>query len=233
MSLKSREIESTIIAMASPERAASMQRFFKTGDGEYAAGDQFLGLSNPQIRNLVKELKPISVQDCQLLLKSKWHEIRFFALVMMVALFKPKKSELKDTIVELYLANTCYVNNWDLVDCSSYHILGEYLQNKDYTPILRLAASSNMWERRIAIVSTYAFIRRGIFKPTLQVADILLLDKEDLIQKATGWMLKEVGKRDQSLLCHYLQAKEIELPRVLLRTAIEKLPVEQKSRLNN
>jgi len=222
--LNAESIVSHLKSLADPVRAAGASRFFKSGEGEYGEGVLFIGLSNPVVREEVKRFNPLSLGTCESLLHNEIHEIRFFALSMLVELFKPKRSELKEAVVSLYLKNTRHINNWDLVDCSAYKILGEYLLDKDRDILFKLAKSDCLWERRISIVSNYAFIKRGDFQTTLDLAEILKNDKEDLMHKALGWMLKEVGKRNQKLLVAFVEENASELPRTLLRTAIEKLP---------
>lgn len=230
MAVEAENIVKHLVSLSDPQRAAGASRFFKSGKGEYGEGDIFIGLSNPLIRDLVKQYKPLPIETCEELLGNKIHEIRFFALSMLVALYQPKKSRLKQAVVDLYLNNTMHINNWDLVDCSAYKILGDFLIDKDRSVLFKLAQSDCLWERRIAIVSNYAFIKLGDFNTTFELADILKTDKEDLIHKAVGWMLKEVGKRNSSLLLEFVQENRAILPRTLLRTAIEKLPDDHKEK---
>ncbi|MCW8998376.1 MAG: DNA alkylation repair protein, partial [Kangiellaceae bacterium] len=197
--------------------------------GEYGEGDVFIAVSNPDIHQAVKRFKPIELEACAILLQNQFHEVRFFALCMMIELYKPKKSHLKADVVGLYLNSTRFINNWDLVDCAAYKILGDYLLDKDRAVLFELAKSASLWERRIAIVCNFAFIKQNDFDTTFELADILLNDQEDLMHKAVGWMLKEVGKKAPSLLIKFLMSRYQQMPRMMLRTAIEKLPKNTRS----
>ena len=216
-------------AIADPERAEGAQRFFKSGKGEYGEGDIFIGVSNPDIHKAVKKFKPTELDVCRILLQNDIHEVRFFALCMMIELYKPKRSTIKSDVVELYLSHTQFINNWDLVDCAAYKILGDYLSTKDRTILFQLANSKSLWERRIAIVSNYSFIKQNDYETTLALSLILLNDQEDLIHKAVGWMLKEIGKRDAACLIEFIREHHLQMPRTMLRTAIEKLPKNTRS----
>lgn len=223
MTVDAQQIEQHLRALADPERADSAKRFFKSGPGEYGETDELLGINVPVIREQVKRFKPVPLDVCLQLLKSSFHEIRMFALLSMVVLFKLRKPDSKKAVFEAYLKNTRYINNWDLVDCSCYHIVGPYLAGKGTEQLTRLAKSSSLWERRIAMVSTYHNIKTEDYQPTLLLADILLHDDQDLMHKAVGWMLKEVGRRDQALLIEFLKPRYRSMPRTMLRTAIEKM----------
>ena len=209
---------------ASKEKAAGLSRFFKTGRGEYGEGDRFLGVMVPQTRALVKIYWPaISLADVKVLLESEWHEERLAALFILVAKFKKADDKEKEKIYKFYLANTKSINNWDLVDLSAPNIVGSYLYNKDASVIFKLAKSKYLWERRIAILSTFYFIKEGDPKISLEIAEILVNDKHDLIQKAVGWMLREVGKRcGQDIEEQFLQKHYKTMPRTALRYAIER-----------
>ena len=182
--------------MGDSEIAAHSQRFFKTGKGEYAEGDIFLGIRVPDLRKCAREFRDIRIDDALELLSSHLHEARLLALFILVAKYASGNSDEKDEIYHSYLIHMEYINNWDLVDCSAEHIVGAQLFNGDRKPIYRLAGSKNMWERRIAIMSTFHFIKKNHFSDTLALAGMLLNDREDLIHKAVGWMLREIGKRD-------------------------------------
>lgn len=223
MANNAKSIKQQLLALSEPERAKSQLRFFKDNPANKGLADQFIGLSMPVIREQVKQYKPLALDVCIQLLKSPLHEVRIFALLSMVALFKARKPDNKEAVFKAYLQHTPYINNWDLVDCSCYHIVGPYLMGKDTTRLEKLAKSANIWERRIAMVSTYHNIKLKDFQPTLILADLLIGDKEDLIHKAVGWMLKEVGKRDNALLVEFLQSRYQNMPRTMLRTAIEKM----------
>ena len=223
-----KNIKEEFIKLANADQAEHLQKFFKTGKGEYGEGDVFLGIRVPIIRRVVKKYSTLSGSDAVEFLKSSFHEERLFALLVLVELFKKENEKGREIIYDLYLSNTKYINNWDLVDLSAPHIVGGYLVTRDKKPIYILARSENLWERRIAIISTMYFIRNNKFIDTLKIAGILLRDKEDLIHKAVGWMLREVGKRDSVLEEEFLKHYYNEMPRTMLRYAIEKFPEEKR-----
>ena len=210
--------------LASKEIAEHSQRFFKTGKGQYGEGDRFLGIRVPALRELARQHRGVSVEEASRMLESQFHEERLLALFLLVGVFKKADDEGRKAIYELYLASTRFINNWDLVDCSAEHIVGAYLRERDRKPLYDLARSNSLWERRIAIMSTFHFIRHSEFTDTLRIAEILLGDKEDLIHKAVGWMLREVGKRDAEAEEQFLKNHCREMPRTMLRYAIEKFP---------
>jgi len=214
-------LKADIKKLANPAKAKILARFFKTGPGEYGEGDVFLGLMVPQSRQLVRQYKSLPLSDVATLLKSPVHEERLIALLIMVAqLYKTPK-----LIYDTYLSSTKYINNWDLVDLTAPKIVGSYLLDKPHSILLKLAKSDNLWERRIATMSTFAFIYQGDPQPTLQIAGLLLKDKEDLIHKAVGWMLREVGKRiSQDTEEDFLKKHYKVMPRTMLRYAIERFP---------
>ena len=214
--------------LADPVQAAFLQGFFKTGKGQYGEGDVFWGIKVPQTRQIAKEFKQISFAKLIKVLKHPIHEIRLCGLLILVEQFKKAKEENRKKIVDFYLSNTQYINNWDLVDLSCYHILGTYLLDKPRDILYSLAESSNMWEQRIAIVSTLAFIRKNEFEDTLAISKMLLNHKQDLIHKAIGWMLREVFKRDETVVLDFIKAHYSQMPRTALRYAIEKLPEEKR-----
>lgn len=210
---------------ANPTKAKILQRFFKTGKGQYGEGDIFLGITVPQSRLISQKFKDLSFTEIKQLIKSKIHEERLIALLILVSKFQKGSNEVKKEVYEFYLANTKYINNWDLVDLSAYQIVGAYLFNsKDKRVLVRLAKSHNIWERRIAIVATYAFIRRSKFDETFKIAEMLLNDRHDLIHKAVGWMLREVGKKDQKAEEKFLRKHYKTMPRTMLRYSIERFP---------
>jgi len=222
-------------AQANPEKAIHAQRFFKTGPGEYGEGDLFLGLSNPQVRAIVKAFKKeLHLTDLATLINNKYHEIRLTGLLLLVELFKQaeKNSAQQKKIVDYYLAHSDVVNNWDLVDLTAHKILGAYLFKYEAQKIpqilIKLAKSSQLWERRIAVISTFAYIRQGVFEPTIKLATMLLNDQEDLMHKAVGWTLREVGKHDQAVLENFLHQHKNEMPRTMLRYSIERLSPEKR-----
>ena len=223
--MKLNDILSKIRALAAPAKAASSQRFFKTGPGRYGEGDQFLGLTVPEIRALVPQSDDLSEADVLTLLHSEWHEERLMALLIWVRRFvKAKKDELlRERIVDLYLANTKWINNWDLVDTSAPQILGAWLLKRDRSVLQTLAKSKSLWEQRIAVLATQAFIRAGEFDDTVQLCAGFLDHPHDLMHKACGWMLREAGKRDEAVLLAFLDQHAAKMPRTMLRYAIEKL----------
>ncbi len=210
--------------MKSEERARALQRFFKTGPGQYGEGDRFLGIRVPDLRRLVGEFQSVTVAESLELLRSPLHEERLLALLVMVRLYAKGDRARKKEIFEAYLENTRFINNWDLVDASASQIVGDYLSDRSRKPLYALAGSSDLWERRISIIATFHFIRRGEFDDTLKVAEILLSDREDLIHKAVGWMLREVGKRNLAVEEDFLKRHYAAMPRTMLRYAIEKFP---------
>lgn len=213
-----KEIRKELKKKSDKERTEILQRFFKTGKGEYGQGDIFLGIAVPELRKIVKKNKDISITDVLSLLHSRIHEERFIALLIFIEKFS-KESE---KIFNLYLKNLRWINNWDLVDISAYKIIGAHLFDKEKTVLYNLARSNNLWEKRIAIMSTFYFIRNNQFKDTTNIAEILLYDKHDLIHKAVGWMLREVGKRDIKEEERFLMKNYKKMPRTMLRYAIEK-----------
>jgi len=223
------QLRKTITSAANPQKAAVLQRFFKTGKGEYAEGDQFLGIVVPVQRVIAKRYREISLNDVVTLLQSPIHEYRLIALFIMVDQFKRGDDRVKKALFTLYLRNTKHINNWDLVDLSAPHLVGEYLSNKDYTTLRTLAKSQSVWERRIAILATFSFIKKGGYTPTLTIAKLLIKDRHDLIHKAVGWMLREVGKRggiaeEERFLGKYAAI----MPRTMLRYAIERFPTQKR-----
>jgi len=208
--------------IADSKKAKILQRFFKTGPGEYGEGDIFLGITVPQSRILAKRFGSLPLKDNRTLISSKIHEERLIALLILSEQFK--KALRKDTFFRFYLKNTRHINNWDLVDLTAPNIVGTFLEKRSRAILLKLARSSSLWERRIAIVATFHFIRNNEFNDTLRIAKILLTDNEDLIRKATGWMLREVGKRNESVLKKFLKKNYPHISRTTLRYAIEKFP---------
>lgn len=222
------EIGSRLRLLSNSEIAEHSRRFFKTGSGEYGEGDKFLGIRVPAIRDLVKNCGAIQIENIQRLLKSPFHEERLCALLLLVRQFGKGDADQKSVIYHLYLASTQYINNWDLVDSSAGQIVGQYLETRDRNILYELARSRSIWERRIAIISTFHFIRKFQFDDTLKLTSLLLNDNEDLIHKAVGWMLREVGKRDILAEATFLQAHYRNMPRTMLRYAIEKFPKETR-----
>lgn len=235
---------SDLRSLANPMQAKNLFRFFKTGKGEYGEGDQFLGITVPEQRKIAKKYKDLPFEDIEKLIKNPFHECRFVALLILVYQAhhphpNPTNCLTLAQAYNFYLSHTKYINNWDLVDLSAPNIVGEYLYNcykssnryNNYLSILAsLACSANLWERRISIISTLAFIRNNKFDITLKISEILLNDKHDLIHKATGWMLREVGRRDKKTLLRFLDTYASRMPRTMLRYAIEKFPEPERQK---
>lgn len=217
-----------LLSMANPEKAVFLQRFFKTGPGQYAEGDVFLGLVVPLTRSIAKANKQTPLAELQRLIESPFHEARLCALLILVEQFKKASPEERKERYDFYLANTSRINNWDLVDLTCPHVVGAYLADKDRSPLYALARSGHLWKERIAIVSTIAFIRHGEYQDTLALADYFLTHPHDLIHKAVGWMLREVGKKDRETLTAFLESRAVRLPRTALRYAIEHYPENQR-----
>jgi len=217
-------------ALGSPERGAFAERYFKTGPGEYAEGDRFLGLRAKDMHALAREFEALPLGEIAKLLKSRWHEARALALLVLVRQYARGDEDSCKAIFHLYRQNTARINNWDLVDCSASQIVGAHLEDGDRRLLRRLAKSRHLWERRIAIVATYHYIRQGDFDDTLAVAAMLLDDEHDLIHKATGWMLREVGKRDRKVEEAFLLRHAARMPRTMLRYAIERFPEPLRQR---
>jgi len=215
---------------AEPERAAIHQRFFKTGKGEYGEGDRFLGIRVPFIRKLVKKHRGLPISSTEELLHSCWHEERLFALLILVDSFRKGNEKLREDIYKLYMSSTERINNWDLVDLSAPHIAGEWLFGRSRAPLFEFAETCDLWKKRISIISTQHFIRKNDFPDTLAISEILLQDDHDLIHKAVGWMLREVGKRDLETEEGFLRKHYMNMPRTMLRYSIEKFP--EKKRLD-
>jgi len=225
MSLQTKEIINKLQKLGNSDIASHSQRFFKTGKGEYGEGDKFLGIRVPVIRKCVQEYRSISMDDTLKLVKSPFHEARLLALLIMVDKYGATKTKTEQqTIYRAYLRHTNFINNWDLVDSSAERIVGAYLFAKGRKPLYRLAGSKNLWERRISIIATFHFIKKDDFADTLAISELLLHDEEDLIHKAVGWMLREVGKRNLDVEEKFLKKHYQKMPRTMLRYAIEKLP---------
>jgi 3-methyladenine DNA glycosylase AlkD len=216
-----RTLRTQLRALARPRDAAVLRRFFKTGKGEYGEGDVFIGVRLPELRMLCRDSRGISVSEISQLLRSRLHEERLLALLLLVDAFHRSGVTEQRKIYNLYLASTAFINNWDLVDSSAHRIVGAWLDRRSRAPLRRLARSCSVWERRIAIIATLHFIRRGELEETLFVADRLLNDPHDLIHKAVAWMLREVGHRDRRALNGFLKHRYRRMPRTMLRYAIE------------
>jgi len=209
---------------STPEHARVAQSFFKTAPGQYGEGDRFLGIRVPVIRTFVRKYETLSLQDIDSLLDSPWHEERIVALLILVRRYERGDNTDRDAIYDLYLRKTARINNWDLVDCSAPQIVGVHLRDRDRAPLYVLAKSPALWERRIAMLATLHYIREGDFRDAFAIAALLLDDRQDLIHKATGWMLREIGNRDRAAEERFLRKHAARMPRTMLRYAIEKFP---------
>jgi 3-methyladenine DNA glycosylase AlkD len=225
-----RRIQARLRELADPETARVLQRFFKTGAGQYGEGDVLRGIKVPVLRALAKEYQTLGLAGVEELLQSPVHEDRLLALLILVRAFAQGSDADRKEIYALYLKNLRWVNNWDLVDGSAEYIVGLYLMDRSRAPLYRLAASGIVWERRVAILSTFHFIKQHDFADTLKLAALLLADPEDLIHKAVGWMLREVGKRHLPTEEEFLQRHYRRMPRTMLRYAIERFPEPRRQR---
>ncbi len=213
---------------ADPKRAAISLRFFKTGKGQYGEGDHFIGVTVPQSRLIAKKYRALPLKEIKLLLANPIHEARLLALLILVEQFRNAEEKEQKEIFDFYLVNRTTINNWDLVDSSADKILGAYLFDRDTALLHTFASSNDLWERRIAIVATFYFIKQNRFEETFRIAELLLSDTHDLIHKAVGWMLREVGKRDQATLERFLLKHYTKMPRTMLRYAIERFDKEKR-----
>lgn len=229
------QVHRDVLHCANPERVPVLQRFFKTGKGEYAEGDIMLGLTVPQSRKIAKKYaSALTLKDLEILMKSPHHEERLIALLILVAQFQEGSEKEQEQIFKLYLKNSKHVNNWDLVDTSAPAIVGGYLLNRDRSILKTLATSKNLWQRRIAILATFHFIYDGDSADTIKIARILLKDEHDLIHKAVGWMLREMGKRvSEEKLLKFLDQHAAKMPRTMLRYSLEKLPADLRRHYMN
>lgn len=245
MKILAADIERRLIEQRDDKQRDHLLRFFKTGKGQYGEGDRFLGLKVPQTRAIVKEAKlSVDFEEIERMLYSEWHEVRLCALLLLVEQMKANMPKNKDSetslkikamrreeIARFYLRHARQANNWDLVDLSCEYILGIYIRlsdREDYELLYHLAKSNNLWEQRIAIVTTLEFIRHGIFTPTIHISEMLINHPHDLIHKAIGWMLREIGKRKKAVLLDYLEKNSHRLPRTALRYAIERFPEPER-----
>lgn len=222
-------ITNRLQALSDAEKREIFPKFFKAGKGEYGEGDRFLGVTVPNIRAIAKLHKDISIEEIRELLQSEWHEVRLCALIIMVEKSKKKDEALRKELFNLYLSQTKRINNWDLVDLSCRFIIGEYLLDKSRDILYHLAQSPLLWDNRIAIVSTYAFIRKGQLEDTYALSDLMMQHPHDLMHKAIGWMLREAGKRNPERLYDYVMRHRADMPRTMLRYAIEKFSPEERS----
>ena len=217
-------LRSELRSVANPEHAKVAQSFFKTAPGQYGEGDQFLGIRVPVLRTLVRKHQDLALNDVEKLLQSPWHEERSVALLLLVRRYERGDAEERAAIHALYIRRMEHVNSWDLVDCSAPHIVGAHYRDRDRAPLYALARSQSLWERRIAMIATQHYIRGSDFCDALAIAEILLGDTQDLIHKAVGWMLREIGNRDRAAEERFLRKHAARMPRTMLRYAIEKFP---------
>jgi 3-methyladenine DNA glycosylase AlkD len=223
-----RQARTAVRALANPNKAKFLAGFFKTAKGQYAEGDRFLGITVPAIRQLVRQYRRLGLKDCEQLLQSAYNEERLFALLILVEQYGKGDAGVKDRVYRVYLKNRRRVNNWNLVDGSAPHIVGAHLLTRNRSMLYQLAKSRSLWDRRIAVLATFAFIRSGDFTDTLKLTRQLLEDEHDLMHKACGWMLREVGKRSRPVLEDFLRRHHAVMPRTMLRYAIERFtPAER------
>ena len=222
-------ITNELQALSDAEKREIFPKFFKAGKGEYGEGDRFLGVTVPNIRAIAKLHKDISIEEIRELIQSEWHEVRLCALIIMVEKSKKKDEALRKELFNLYLSQTKRINNWDLVDLSCRFIIGEYLLDKSRDILYQLAQSPLLWDNRIAIVSTYAFIRKGQLEDTYALSDLMMQHPHDLMHKAIGWMLREAGKRNPERLYDYVMSHRADMPRTMLRYAIEKFSPKERT----
>ncbi len=226
--MTAKDAQKKLKSLASPEAAKLAARFFKTGPGQYGEGDIFIGIKVPVLRTVSREFRAMPLKEIESLLNSPIHEERHLALMILVLQVTKADDAFRKAAFDFYLASTKFINNWDLVDCSAPQVVGGYLMHQPRKSLIALAKSKGLWERRIAIVSTQHFIGHGDFGETLRISQMLLKDKEDLIHKASGWMLREVGKKDESVLVAFLDQHGKVMPRTMLRYAIERFPLARR-----
>ncbi len=228
--LKAKTIQRELRQLSDAAIAAHSQRFFKTGPGEYGEGDRFLGIRVPVLRRSAKKYKSLDMTEVEKLLHSGYHEERLLALLLLVDKYKTEDNSARQHIYQLYVRNINHINNWDLVDTSAPHIVGAHLLGKSKQPLFEFSRSENLWQRRIAIISCLFFIHRMQFSTALKISKMLLYDKEDLVQKAVGWILREIGKRNIAVEQSFLAKHYQQMPRTMLRYAIEKFPADSRHR---
>lgn len=222
-------IKQKLLLLGNPKKADKSQYFFKTSKGQYGEGDVFIGTTVPENRSVAKEHKNLQFDEIAKLLNDEIHECRLCALLILVEQFKTNNNDKRKQVYDFYLTQTHGINNWDLVDLSCYFIVGQWLLDKDRAPLYQLAESTDLWEQRIAIVSTMAFVRNNDFEDTLRLVEKLMNHDHDLIHKACGWLLREAGKRDENVLTDFLDIYSKQMPRTMLRYSIEKLTKEQRA----
>ncbi len=230
MTVTVRQIQQRLRLFANIGKAQILQGFFKTAPGEYGEGDKFLGIAVPVIRRVAREFREAPFSEVQKLIRSLYHEERLLALLMLVKTFSKSDATGRKKIYNIYLKNMTYINSWDLVDLSAPNIIGAYLSGKSRKPLHNLARSRDVWKRRIAIMATFYLIKQNEFKETLKISEMLITDDHDLIHKAVGWMLREVGKRDPRIEEQFLQQHYKKMPRTMLRYSIERFPEAKRQR---
>lgn len=222
------EAQKALKKFSDTEKAKVLRRFFKTGPGEYAEGDRFYGVRVPETRFVAKSFKNLPEAELLKLIKSEWHEERLLGLIILCDRYKSSNEQNKEKIYQFYLKQKKFINNWDLVDSSAHIIVGAHLESKNKEVLFKLAKSQNLWDRRIAIIATFHDIRKNLFETTLKLAEVLLKDEHDLIHKAVGWMLREVGKRNLNAEEAFLKRHYKKMPRTMLRYAIERFPEKKR-----
>jgi len=228
--LKLADLNNELGKASDAKRAKNLAWFFKTGKGEYGEGDKFCGINVPALRKIATCYRHLNLSDIRKLLRSEIHEYRLAALLILVDQYERGSAELRKQIFDFYVANTRFINNWDLVDASAREIVGKHLVSRSRKVLYAFAKSSDLWERRIAIVATHAFIRRGDLADTFKISELLLGDQHDLIHKAIGWMLREAGKQSEPLLIDFIKTHYSAMPRTTLRYAIERMPETVRKR---
>lgn len=231
--IKAAEVQARLEELGDPGHARVLQGYFRTGPGEYGEGDRFLGIRVPVLRKLAREHRGMPLEQTAELMRSPWHEARLLAVLLLADAYARGGEQARDAVYRLYLENTRWINNWDLVDSSAPHVVGAHLETRDRGVLEELARSESLWERRIAILATQRFIRRGDFGTTLRIAELLVHDRHDLIHKAVGWMLREVATRDRVPAEAFLRHHLTSMPRTMLRYAIEKFPPDLRRRYLN
>jgi 3-methyladenine DNA glycosylase AlkD len=227
------QIQQHFRKFANKDKATILRGFFKTRPGEYGEGDEFLGIAVPVIRRTAREFRDAPFSETKKLIQSSYHEERLLSLLMLVQLYSKGDDSLKKKIFDFYLKSTGYINNWDLVDLSAPNIVGNYLADKSRKPLYDLAKSCDLWRRRIAIMATFCFIRQNDFSDSLKLSKLLLADNHDLIHKAVGWMLREIGKRSLSVEEKFLKLHYKKMPRTMLRYTVERFPEDKRQRYLN
>ncbi|MDH5656047.1 MAG: DNA alkylation repair protein [Spirochaetia bacterium] len=230
MSVLLQNLKIELKSLADRKVAEHSQRYFKTGPGEYGEGDVFIGLRMPQIRSLAKKYSKLSFSDIENLLKSEIHEKRMLAVILLVNAYKKAAEPDQKKIYQMYFKNKKYINNWDLIDVSCPHVMGGYLYKNDRSVLFKLAASGNLWDKRLAVMSTFYFIRNGDFNDSFKICEMLLDDEEDLIHKAAGWMLREIGKRNPKEEEKFLDRHAEKMPRTMLRYALERFSESKRKK---